>query len=320
MKKKIIIIFGILISSFLAIALVLGNIMKPNSKSYQTQLNAVKLYDSENETSNFDSSVKNYEIKDSDDVLAFFNIDDDTSGMTFTVTAEEDIDMQGKPLSKMAKFSGTLDGNSKKLLNLSFVERNDDSYAFIEELGTDAVIKNLTIDGITTPTHHNSVGYGDNGYVHFIHKLDSGAMLYNNTFYRIYLGCGYNEGKVYAYGYDDAALVGENNGLISNCYLAEEKGAVEHPYIREVNNYFYGYKHASVFASYGKNGSYIERCDGYGAIVYGYKHVGGLVAEQEGSYITSCLADSFYIGTIPSELLINLPNINDLLGIEESII
>jgi uncharacterized protein YpmB len=32
MKKRIIIIFGILISSILAIALVLGNIMKPNFK------------------------------------------------------------------------------------------------------------------------------------------------------------------------------------------------------------------------------------------------------------------------------------------------
>ena len=132
MKRKIILILGSIALGILAFIFILGNINNSSMDEVINQLTATKLYDSSNNVSNFNSSIKEYEIKDSDDVKAFFEISGDTSGMTFRITAEEDIDMQGKPVSKMAKFSGTLIGNSTYINNLSFAEREDDAYAIAE--------------------------------------------------------------------------------------------------------------------------------------------------------------------------------------------
>ena len=305
MKRKIILILGSIALGILAFIFILGNINNSSMDEVINQLTATKLYDSSNNVSNFNSSIKEYEIKDSDDVKAFFQISGDTSGMTFRITAEEDIDMQGKPVSKMAKFSGTLIGNSTYINNLSFAEREDDAYAFIEELDNGAIIRDININGITTNEKHNAYNTTSNGYVHFIRTIDSGAMLYKATFKNITLGCGKTDFTYYAYGYDDCALVGINNGLISHCTLLGDDSTGLYPYPDRVLNRFYALKHASIFASIGGSASSIERCSAFSTTVYGMQYAASLVAEQTNSYLTSCLAESCYVATIPSDALVD---------------
>jgi hypothetical protein len=88
MKRKIILILGSIALGILAFIFILGNINNSSMDEVINQLTATKLYDSFNNVSNFNSSIKEYEIKDSDDVKAFFEISGDTSQMTFRITAE----------------------------------------------------------------------------------------------------------------------------------------------------------------------------------------------------------------------------------------
>ena len=291
MKKKIFISLGIILATAVAVLAILMNIPRVKDNSIKNRLNATKL------SGNFSSEIKDYAIEDSDDVLAFFDITGDTSGMTFTITAGSTIDMDGKAISKMNEFSGTLDGNNITITNLSFAEREDDSYAFIETLKSGAVIKNLDFDSISTRAKHNAYSTdGDNGYVHFIRTIESGAMLYKSTFKNINFGCGTVDDKVVSYGYDDASLVGVNNGLISHCDILSN--GKEYAFSDIAANYFYGLKHAAAFAGTATSGSYIERCAAYGSYMGGLEYVGGIAADINGSYLTSNLLSNCYSFTL----------------------
>lgn len=294
MKKKVIILIAVALSLFSLLFIGVNN-----QKEIITNLDSIKLYDDDNGKSNFDLSIKEYDIETPTDLFEFFSLDADTSGMTFTL--KNDIDMKSVQVRALNSFSGTFDGNNKTISNLSYTKvTSGDTYSFFNELKPNAVVKNLKIDGITTRQSLFQYDVNKDSYCEFIHKMDAGSMLYNCEFTNIYLGCEKQNGNLIAYNYKSSSIVGECSGLISNCKISSP---YDYPETYGQNNYIYGLEFAAGFVSKALENSFIERCDVFGACISGLENIGGICAKGNGSYLTSNLVRGCELYTIPQDEL-----------------
>lgn len=188
------------------------------------------------------------------------------------------------PIGNGNPYEGRFDGNGKAIFGLYFRDTTDGDVGLIGELGAEGEVKNVLIYG---SYFHGSSCIG--AVVGVSYGTVSGCSSMSTVQgHNNYLGWGVGGGadedspydeKIYGeYGASIGGVVGENYGIVSDCY---SRGTVK-------NNYYVG-------GVVGWNGGTVTNCfsEGY---VEGTDYVGGVVGQNDYGTVSNCYNTGIVIG------------------------